>query len=128
MDEPVGTVADEPVDAVHPVRRIRWGPVTGIVTWLALVLFAVHRALAVRTPATYRRVHEAFAGLPGRTVLAAIGVAVVFHTVDGIRRLVVEVRPSADRRARALVRFATAAVSLPVALSILWPSVGGWFA
>ena len=124
----MGTVEHDRVDVDRPVRRIRWGAVTGLVSWVLLVLFALHRSLAVLAPATYRRVHELFGGLPGRAVLAAIGVAVVFHTVDGIRRLVVEVRPSVDRRARPLVRFFTAAVSLPVVLSILWPSVGGWLA
>lgn len=125
------TSSDDTAGAASPgavARRLRWGVVAGLVVGVVLVVFTVQLSLAVLAPATYRRTHLLFANGPGRVLLGAVAVAMVFHLCDGVRRLVVQTRPQAEDRGRVVVHFCTAALSLPVVLSILWPSVGWWFA
>lgn len=111
-------------------RRLRWGALAGVVVLGYLVWVAIDLVVAAVNRRAFTTIHEAYGSLPARLVVGAVLVAVVFHTLDGLRRLVEELRPELarrDQRFRAVVAFATAAVSVPGVVVVLWPAVRGWF-
>jgi succinate dehydrogenase cytochrome b556 subunit len=119
-----------PLAADGTRRRLRWGAVAGVVVFGYLVLVAVDLVLAGISRRAFTSLHEAYGSLGGRVVIGIVLVAVVFHAFDGLRRLLEELRPSLvprDERLRAGVAFATAAVSVPGVVAVLWPAVRGWF-
>ncbi|WP_334144209.1 hypothetical protein [Rhabdothermincola sp.] len=66
--------------------------------------------------------------LGGRTVLCLVVLSALFHTLDGLRRLVLDgARHVArvDLAARLAAVFFTAALGVPASLVILWPALGG---
>lgn len=101
-----------------------------------LVLFAyaawavVDLVLAGVARASFNRLHELYASFLARAVIAVVVVAALFHVLDGVRRLVEEVRPAwvgRDATLRAGVAFATAALGVPAVVVVLWPTVQGWW-
>jgi H+/Cl- antiporter ClcA len=118
---PGGTSAGAAALATWP-----WRTLASLTTWLGVAGFAATLALAGPAPATYRRVHLAFASTAGRAALAVVGVAVVFHIVDGIGRMVVGRWPSTAPRTAVACRFFFLTLALPVGLSILWPTIARW--
>jgi succinate dehydrogenase/fumarate reductase cytochrome b subunit len=64
----------------------------------------------------------------GRILLCLVVVCALFHTVDGLRRLVLDgAREVArvDLAARLAAVFLTAALGVPASVVILWPALGG---
>lgn len=119
-----------PVPAAGTRRRVRWGALAGVVVFGYLVWVAIDLVVAAVDRRAFTTIHEAYGSLLARLVVAAVLVAVVFHSLDGLRRLLEEVRPRLvrhDGRLRAVIAFATAALSVPGVLVVLWPAVRGWF-
>ena len=118
MDDPEVAADDADGD------RRAWGAVTGAVALAYVVAVAADRVLLVADGATYTDLHRHLDAGPARAALAAAALAVLFHGLDGVRRLVGP-PPAADVRWRAAVAFATWAIWLPLALVVLWPAVDG---
>lgn len=119
-----------PVATAGTRRRLRWGAVAGVVVFAYLVWLAVDLVVAAVDRRAFTTIHEAYGSLAVRVVVGAVLVAVVFHTLDGLRRLLEEVRPGLvrrDERLRAVVAFATAVLSVPGVVVVVWPAVRGWF-
>lgn len=112
-------------------RRVRWGAVAGLVLFAYAAWAAVDLVLAGVARSAFNRLHELYASFLGRTVIAVVVVAALFHLLDGLRRLAEEARPAWARRDPALrtaVAFATAALGVPAVAVVLWPTVQGWVA
>ncbi len=110
-------------------RRVRWGAVAGLVLFAYAAWAAIDLVLAGVARSTFNRLHELYASFLGRAVIAVVVVAALFHALDGLRRLVEEVRPTWARRDAALrttVAFTTAALGVPAIAVVLWPTVQGW--
>lgn len=78
--------------------------------------------------AIFNRLWRLAGTLVGRILLCLVVVCALFHTLDGLRRLVLEDRRDVGRfdpPARLVAIFLTAALGVPVSLVILWPALGG---
>lgn len=114
-----------------PRRKIRWGALTGLVSFLYLVFVAVEVSLAGAAGKAYTRLHQLAGNGVARFVLAAVVPALIFHGLNGLRIVVQESVPSAaarERRLRFAVQFLTFAMAVPLAFVIVWPTVSEWFA
>lgn len=126
---PVDPELDE-VDGVDeadevPLRRpVPWGPMCGAVTLIYVVAVAADRMLLAADGVTYNDVHRHLDGPLPRVLLAVVLVACLFHTLDGVRRLLAPAAASDGTAARAAVAFATGAIGIPVAVVVLWPWLG----
>ena len=72
----------------------------------------------------FNRWGSAMGSIGARLVICVVVLATLFHTLDGLRRLLAEVSPAAvadDARARAAVLFLTWAIALPCFAVIVWP-------
>lgn len=89
-------------------------------TWwsASLALVGIRRS-------TFSAGQRAYANLGVRAVLGVVVLAALFHTLDGVRRMLSRGNPSV--RGRLAVAYLTWAVGLPSMLLILWPSVKPWF-
>ena len=64
------------------------------------------------------------ASLGARIVLSGVVLAALFHTFDGLRRMVTDLRPALagrDDTMRAVVLFATWACAVPAVAVLVWP-------
>ena len=118
MDDPA-----EPATGDAEDRR-PWGAVTGVVALAYVLAVVVDRLLLVGDGARYTDLHRQLDAGPARAVLAVVALAVVFHGLDGVRRLLGPPAP-ADARWRAVVAFGTWATGVPLAVVILWPVLDG---
>ena len=126
-DEPAVPVIDAPAAAAPPppTRRVPWGAVSGTVVLAYVVVWAV--ALSrIAQRATFNRWGDAMGSLGARVVVCGVVLATLFHSLDGLRRLLAEAVPRTrehDLRWRAGVLFVTWAVAVPCFAMILWPWV-----
>jgi succinate dehydrogenase/fumarate reductase cytochrome b subunit len=114
-----------PVPPGARVRRVRWGAVAGAVVLVYVLVYAAALSqLASRD--RFNRWGAAMGSLGARLVLCGVVLATLFHTFDGLRRMLPDVVPSLvdqDRRLRAAALFATWALALPSFAMIVWPWV-----
>jgi succinate dehydrogenase/fumarate reductase cytochrome b subunit len=122
------TVADDEVVPAEPpesTRRVPWGAVSGTVVLAYMIVWSLGLSrVAQRT--TFNRWGAALGSLGARVVLCGVVLATLFHSLDGLRRLMGEAVPRTkehDLRWRAWVLFVTWAVALPCFAVILWPWV-----
>lgn len=104
-------------------RRVRWGAVAGSVL-LAYVVVEAVALLSIDDRNRFNRWGAAMGSLGARLVLAGVVLAVLFHSLDGLRRLVVEAAPGLvrhDDRLRLGVVFVTWALAVPAAVVMVWP-------
>ena len=106
-------------------RRVNWGAVSGSVVLVYVVVWALGLShVASRT--TFNRWGAAMGSLGARLVICGVVLATIFHTLDGLRRLVAEAVPRQrvhEMRWRTAVLFATWAIALPCFAVIVWPWV-----
>ncbi len=107
------------------VRRVRWGAVAGTAVLVYVLVYCTALSqLASRD--RFNRWGAAMGSLGARLVLCGVVLATLFHTFDGLRRMLPDVVPSLvdqDRRLRAAALFATWALALPSFAVIVWPWV-----
>lgn len=106
----------------------RWHRATGLVLSAYLLFYLVQLAFLRRNPTTFDRMTGWSASLGARLVAAGVVTALVFHALDGLRIVVLEVvgaSSRAARRSRHVVVFATALSVLPLAALVLRPCVSG---
>jgi succinate dehydrogenase/fumarate reductase cytochrome b subunit len=104
-------------------RRVPWGAVAGTVV-LAYVVVEAVALLSVDDRNRFNRWGAAMGSIGARLVLSGVLLAALFHTLDGLRRLVVGVAPSVERRddqLRLAVVFLTWALAVPAAAVVIWP-------
>jgi succinate dehydrogenase/fumarate reductase cytochrome b subunit len=76
----------------------------------------------------FNRLCELQGNIGVRAVLCLVTLSVLFHSLDGLRRLVADYLPFGSRveaPARLATVFLTAALGVPACLVILWPILGG---
>ncbi len=107
------------------VRRVRWGAVSGTVVLVYVLAYCLVLG-QVSSRDRFNRWGAAMGSLGARLVLCLVVLATLFHTFDGLRRMLPDVAPSLagqDRRLRAAALFATWALALPAFAVIVWPWV-----
>jgi succinate dehydrogenase/fumarate reductase cytochrome b subunit len=107
------------------VRRVRWGAVAGTVVLAYVLVFSVVLS-QVSSRDRFNRWGAAMGSLGARLVLCVVVLATLFHTFDGLRRMLPDVVPALvdqDRRLRAAALFATWALALPCFAVLVWPWV-----
>jgi succinate dehydrogenase hydrophobic anchor subunit len=110
-------------------RRVRWGAVAGVVVLAYVVVLSVV-LVGIGDRNRFNRWSEVMHSIGARLVLCVVVLAALFHTFDGLRRLVVEVAPSTGRhevRMRAGVLFLTWALAVPAGVMIVGPWVSETF-
>ena len=126
--DPEPPLAPDPTEAAGEapdrlVRRARWGAVSGTIVLVYVVVWCVGLS-RIADRSTFNRWGDAFGSLGARLVICGIVLATLFHTFDGLRRLLAEAVPGTRAREvqlRAWVLFATWAVALPCFAAIVWP-------
>jgi len=120
-----GRTPAPPVEPEPPRRRVRWGAVAGTVVLVYVLAYSV--ALSrISDRNLFNRWGAAMGSLGARLVICVVVLATLFHTFDGLARLLAEVAPSLagrDRQLRAAALFATWALALPSFAVIVWPWV-----
>ncbi|HEY5154060.1 MAG TPA: hypothetical protein VIJ47_04950 [Acidimicrobiales bacterium] len=91
---------------------------------LAYVVVEAVALLSINDRNQFNRWGAAMGSIGARLVLAAVLLAALFHTLDGMRRLVLELGPGIERhddQLRTAVVFLTWALAVPAAAVLVWP-------
>ena len=110
-------------------RRVRWGAVAGVVVFAYVVVLSV-ALVGIGDRNRFNDWSAVMHSLGARLVLCVVVLAALFHTFDGLRRLLVEVAPATARheaRMRAGVLFLTWALAIPAGVLIVGPWVSETF-
>jgi succinate dehydrogenase / fumarate reductase cytochrome b subunit len=101
--------------------------VTGFLVFVFLLLHVVDVSL-VRWPKVYDEVHSLYGNVVLRVFEVGLLLALVFHSLNGLRIVAVDFFPEAVRNQRRLFQAVVALtllVGVPGGLVILWPFVSG---
>ena len=113
-----------------PVGRRRWGVLAGLVLYAYAAFLAIEMGAAGIDTRAFGRLHQIQGNVLVRFVLAGVLLAALFHSLNGLRIIVLAAVPRwsrHDEAVRSLVQFLTFAVGIPGAFVIVWPSVWEWF-
>ena len=103
--------------------------VSGFLVFFFLLLHIVDVSL-VRWPATYNEVHELYGNILLRIFECGLLFALLFHSLNGLRIVMVDFFPGAVRRERLLTTWVvvlTLLAGIPGSIVILWPWIDGTF-
>ncbi len=103
--------------------------ITGFLVFLFLLLHIVDVSL-LRWPETYDQVHRLYGNLMLRLFEVGLLFALVFHSLNGLRIVAVDVFPDAVRNQRRLLQAVvvlTLLMAVPGGVVILWPFIDGHF-
>jgi succinate dehydrogenase / fumarate reductase cytochrome b subunit len=103
--------------------------ISGFLVFLFLMLHVVDVSL-LHWPATYDQVHHLYGNIVLRLFEVGLLFALVFHSLNGLRIVAVDVFPEAVRNQRLLLQGVVALTVLagvPGAVVILWPFIHGHF-
>lgn len=101
--------------------------ISGFLVFLFLLLHVVDVSL-LRWPATYDQVHRLYGNVLLRLFEVGLLFALVFHTLNGLRIVAVDIFPEAVRNQRRLfqaVLALTVLAGVPGGIVILWPFISG---
>jgi len=101
--------------------------VSGFLVFLFLLLHVVDVSL-VRWPETYNQVHRLYGNVLLRLFEVGLLFALLFHTLNGMRIVAVDVFPEAVRNQHRLLQVVLAVTLLagvPGGIVILWPFING---
>ena len=127
-------VSDKPaaVGTVYRGRSGQWAflghRISGVLVVLFLLRHIVDVSLITIDTGLYDEVHELYGNVVLRLFEVGLLFALLFHALNGIRIVVVDLFPGAVRRERhllAAVVFLTLAVGIPCAYVIMLPFVEG---
>ena len=102
--------------------------VTGFLVFMFLLLHIVDVSLVNIDPHLYDRVHALYGNILLRIFECGLLLALLYHSLNGIRIVLVDFFPGAIRNERPLtgvVTFLTLAAGIPGSLVILWPFIDG---
>jgi len=101
--------------------------VTGFLVFLFLLLHIVDVSL-LHWPHTYDQVHRLYGNVLLRLFEVGLLTALVFHSLNGLRIVAVDLFPEAVRNQRRLLQGVvalTVLMAVPGGLVILWPFING---
>lgn len=101
--------------------------ITGFLVFLFLLLHIVDVSL-LRWPETYDQVHRLYGNVLLRLFEVGLLFALVFHSLNGLRIVAVDMFPEAVRNQRRLLQAVvvmTLLVGIPGGVVILWPFIEG---
>ncbi len=107
-------------------RTLSLGVIAGLVVYAYVVVAVLQLVLLERDRPRFDSLHRSFHQWPYRVAIAVAALAGIFHTLDGLCRVLEDLRPqerARDTRIRTAVAFLTFALGVPAAAVILWP----WF-
>jgi len=103
--------------------------IAGALCLVYVLWYVIDLIVLAIEPSTFNATHDAADNVGMRLVFAVLFLAIAYHGLDGLRRTLVDVRPSwaaHDTGLRGAVAFLTMAAWIPVTVLVLWPSVRGW--
>ncbi len=101
--------------------------ITGFLVFLFLLLHIVDVSL-LRWPDTYDQVHRLYGNVVLRLFEVGLLTALVFHSLNGLRIVAVDLFPDAVRNQRRLLQgvvVLTLLMAVPGGVVILWPFIEG---
>lgn len=102
--------------------------VTGFLVFMFLLLHIVDVSLVNIDPELYDTVHALYGNILLRLFECGLLFALLFHSMNGLRIVLVDFFPGVIRREKMLtgmVVFVTLAAGIPGSLVILWPFIDG---
>ncbi len=104
--------------------------ISGIGIWLFVVLHVVDIYLVGGDPKAYDTLLQFYSSIPGRFLEAILGAALLYHALNGLRIIIIDLWPAMTVHHRKLwwsswIIFVV--VGVPGALIILRPLWRGWF-
>ena len=102
--------------------------ITGFLVFMFLLLHIVDVSLVNIDPELYNTVHELYGNVLLRLFEVGLLFALLFHSMNGLRIVLVDFFPGVIRREKllsGLVVFVTLAAGIPGAVVILWPFIDG---
>ena len=102
--------------------------VTGFLVFMFLLLHIVDVSLVNIAAELYNTVHELYGNVLLRLFEVGLLFALLFHSMNGLRIVLVDFFPGVIRREKMLsgmVVFVTLAAGIPGAVVILWPFIDG---
>jgi succinate dehydrogenase / fumarate reductase, cytochrome b subunit len=103
---------------------------SGIGIWLFVVLHVVDIYLVGGDPKAYDFLVKLYASVPGRFLEAILGAALLYHALNGLRIIIIDLWPAMTVHQKLLWRASWIifiVVGVPGALIILLPVWRGWF-
>jgi succinate dehydrogenase / fumarate reductase cytochrome b subunit len=103
--------------------------ISGFLVFLFLMLHVVDVSL-LHWPATYNQVHQLYGNVVLRLFEVGLLFALVFHSLNGLRIVAVDIFPEAVRNQQRLLQAVVAVTVLagvPGGVVILWPFISGHF-
>lgn len=102
--------------------------ITGFLVFMFLLLHIVDVSLVNIDPELYNTVHQLYGNVLLRLFEVGLLFALLFHSMNGLRIVLVDFFPGVIRREKllsGLVVFVTLAAGIPGAVVILWPFIDG---
>lgn len=101
--------------------------ISGVAIWLFVVLHVVDIYLVGGDPSAYNTILQVYASLPGRIAEILLGAALLYHALNGLRILIMDLWPAMTVYHRHLWYAAWVifiGVGLPGAFIIIRPALG----
>ena len=121
-----------PAPSVYKGKSGQWSfithRVTGFLVFMFLLLHIVDVSLVNIDPELYDTVHALYGNILLRLFECGLLLALLFHSMNGLRIVLVDFFPGVIRREKVLtgmVVFVTLAAGIPGSLVILWPFIDG---
>lgn len=121
-----------PASTVYKGKSGQWAfvshRVTGFLVFMFLLLHIVDVSLVNIDADLYNTVHELYGNILLRLFECGLLLALLYHSMNGLRIVLVDFFPGVIRREKmltGLVVFITLAAGIPGSLVILWPFIDG---
>lgn len=121
-----------PASTVYKGKSGQWAfvshRVTGFLVFMFLLLHIVDVSLVNIDADLYNTVHELYGNVLLRLFECGLLLALLYHSMNGLRIVLVDFFPGVIRREKmltGLVVFITLAAGIPGSLVILWPFIDG---
>ncbi len=121
-----------PASTVYKGKSGQWAfvshRVTGFLVFMFLLLHIVDVSLVNIDADLYNTVHELYGNILLRLFECGLLLALLYHSMNGLRIVLVDFFPGVIRREKmltGLVVFVTLAAGIPGSLVILWPFIDG---
>ncbi len=121
-----------PASTVYKGKSGQWAfvshRVTGFLVFMFLLLHIVDVSLVNIDADLYNTVHELYGNILLRLFECGLLLALLYHSMNGLRIVMVDFFPGVIRREKmltGLVVFITLAAGIPGSLVILWPFIDG---
>lgn len=121
-----------PASTVYKGKSGQWAfvshRITGFLVFMFLLLHIVDVSLVNIDADLYNTVHELYGNVLLRLFECGLLLALLYHSMNGLRIVLVDFFPGVIRREKmltGLVVFVTLAAGIPGSLVILWPFIDG---